>query len=344
MNEKARNLYERAIVIDGLNVSNWDSVGVYESLRRGNLTAISATVATWEGFKETSSHIAAWLRRFNERADISQVRDPVDILSAKQAGKTGVILSFQNASPIENNLDYLGFFHTLGVRIIQLTYHERNLLGNGCFERHDEGLSNFGMDAVREMNRLGILIDLSHVGDKTTLEAIELSKQPVAVTHANARDYFGHRRNKQEEALKLLAEKGGVVGACSFTPFLPTKFESTIDDYLDAIDDLVDRIGIDHVAVGTDNTQDQPLSFWHYIASQQGTRFPSTFSDPSVNYLENSFQPKGLEGPEQFPNLAGSMMNRGYQEEDILKVLGGNWMRIFEEVWSSGACSKRAGQ
>ena len=131
----------------------------------------------------------------------------------------------------------------------------------------------------------------------------------------------------------MLAEKGGVVGTTPFCNFLPTLFESTLEDYIDAVDDMVERIGIDHVAVGTDSTHDQPLSFWHYIASQQGTRYPSTFADLSLRYEELSFQPKGLDTPAEFPNLAEALMKRGYSSTDIVKILGGNWMRIFEEVW-----------
>jgi membrane dipeptidase len=184
------------------------------------------------------------------------------------------------------------------------------------------------------MNRLGIVIDLSHVGPKTTMDAIEMSEQPVAITHANARSFCGHPRNKEEEALKLLAEKGGVVGATSFANFLPQGFDSTVEDFVDAIDDMVERIGLDHVAIGTDSTHDQPLEFWHYIVSQQGTKFPSTFADGSVPYTELSFQPKGIDSPAEFPNLAEALANRGYRAEEITKLLGGNWMSLFERVWN----------
>jgi membrane dipeptidase len=330
---QATQLYDKAIVIDGLNISNWDSPAVFEDLRSGGVTAINATVSTWENFLQTMDQITIWMRRFRERDDIIQVKDIDGIRAAKDQDKTGIILSFQNASPIENDLDRLGLFHALGVRTIQLTYHERNLLGNGCWERRDEGLSNFGVDAVREMNQLGILIDLSHVGDQTTLEAIETSQKPVAITHANARSFCDHPRNRTEEALKLLADKGGVVGACSFAPFLPNGHDSTVDDFINAIDNMVDRIGIDHVGIGTDNTQDQPIEFWHYIAAQQGTKFPSTFADDSVPYPELCFQPVGMETPAKFPLLAEALLTRGYSAEDAVKILGGNWLRLFEEVW-----------
>ena len=334
MSTDARKIYDEAIVIDGLSISNWESDAVFRRLRAGNITAINATVATWENFLQTMAHLSAWMRRFRERDDILQVKDTADIYAAKEQGKTGIILSFQNASPIENELDRLGLFLALGVRVIQLTYHETNLLGSGCWERTDGGLSNFGVDAVREMNRLGIVIDLSHVGPKTTMDAIEMSEQPVAITHANARSFCGHPRNKEEDALKLLAEKGGVVGATSYAHFLPKGFDSTVEDFVDAIDDMVERVGIDHVAIGTDSTHDQPLEFWHYIGSQQGTKFPSTFADGSVPYTELSFQPKGIDSPAEFPNLAEALVNRGYSAEDIIKLLGGNWMNLFERVWN----------
>ena len=211
--DTVNELYADAVVIDALNVSNWDSPAVFQSLRAGGLTAINATLATWENYRETMDNIAAWLRRFDHYEFLLPVKNSADILAAKKSGKVGIIFGSQNSSPIENDLDRLALFHALGMRIMQLTFHERNLLGNGCFERRDDGLSNFGVDAVREMNRLGILIDLSHVGDQSTVEAIACSEQPVAITHANARSYCDHRRNKTDEALKLLAEKGGVIGA-----------------------------------------------------------------------------------------------------------------------------------
>ena len=332
---EAEKIYRQAIVIDGLNVSNWESPAVYDSLRAGGLSAINATVATWENCQQTMDHIAAWLRRFRERDDIVQVKTAADIPAAKRAGKTGIILGFQNASPIENDLERLALFQSLGVRVIQLTYHERNLLGNGCWERRDEGLSNFGLDAVRLMNELGILIDLSHVGDRTTLEAIEESARPVAITHANARALCDHPRNKTDEALKKLAARGGVVGATSFASFLPRGFDSTSEDFVDAIDYLVQLVGVDHVAVGTDATQDQPLSFWRYISAQQGTKYPSTFADTSQRQDRLCFQPKGLETPDKFPHLAEVLVQRGYKSGDIAGILGGNWLRLFEEVWEA---------
>jgi membrane dipeptidase len=203
------------------------------------------------------------------------------------------------------------------VRVVQITYNERNLVGNGCYERADGGLSHFGVDAVREMNRLGILIDLSHVGDRTTLDAIECSEQPVACTHANSRSFFDHVRNKTDEVLQRIADKGGVVGANAFPNFLPHGFNATLDDFLDAIDDLVARIGVDHVGIGTDYTQDQPAAFFDWLFAQQGMR-------P---------RPRPQPYPEPLPNVAGGLLRRGSGAEDVRKILGGNWLRLFRQVW-----------
>ena len=148
--DTANHIYDEAIVIDALNVSNWDSPSVYQSLHAGGITAINATSAVWENYPQAMDNIAAWLRRFREYHDILiPVKTPDDILQAKQEGKVGIILGWQNASPIENDLSRLDLFHALGVRIIQITYNERNLLGNGCYERKDEGLTNFGVDAIK---------------------------------------------------------------------------------------------------------------------------------------------------------------------------------------------------
>ena len=332
--QDARKLYDESLVIDGLNVSNWDSPAVYESLSLGGVTAINATIATWEGFAETLDNISAWSLRFKERSDsITLVETADDILEAKRSGRTGIILGWQNATPIENDLDRLGLFHRLGVRIVQVTYHERNLLGNGCYERRDDGLSHFGADAVAEMNRLGILVDLSHVGEKTTLDAIETSRKPVAFTHANARSYHDVVRNKTDEALRALADRGGVVGVTCIVTFLRTGYESTVDDYAEAIDDMVGRVGIDHVGIGTDYTQDQPESFWRYIGSQQGTKYPSTFDDGTARYQDRQLYPQGLEMPDKLPNLTDALVRRGRGSAEIEKILGGNWLRLLRDAW-----------
>jgi membrane dipeptidase len=327
LNERAHQLHAASIIIDGLEISQW-SEEVFLNLRRGGLTAINATVAVIEGFSETIESISRWYRMFEQyHSLIRPVRTVQDIDRAKEEGKTGIIFGFQNTSPIEDDLDRLAIFKELGVRVIQLTYMERNFVGDGCLERTDCGLSRFGLEVIEEMNRLGILIDLSHVGYRTVMEAIEASQKPVAFTHANPRGLCDHPRNKTDDQIKALARKGGVIGANAFPPFLAAGSKSVMKDFIDAIDYLVQRVGIDHVSIGTDFTEGQPRSFFDYILKGKSKKELSMHLDsPIVN-------PEGIRSSADFPNITQALLARGYSEADTKKIMGENLMRLFKEVW-----------
>ena len=323
-------LFSDAIVIDGLDTSKWGREGVYRTLRDGGVTAINATIAVWDDYESVLHKITGYLGWFDEFSDfIRPVKAVDDIRLAKTEGRTGVIFGWQNAAPIGNDLQRLRLFHELGVRIIQLTYNERNLLGNGCYERIDDGLSRFGLAAVAEMNRLGILIDLSHVGDRTTLDAIENSNSPVAITHANARSHIDHPRNKTDEAIKLLTERGGVIGANAFPMFFENGFETGLEEYLDAIDYLVQMAGIDHVAFGTDFCMEQPRSFFDWIFSSQGTIPAENVASTPEPYRHL----RGFENPADWANVAEGLLARNYSEVDTRKILGENWLKLFDRAW-----------
>ena len=327
-------LFRSSIAIDGLDTSRWGRKAVYRDLKLGGVTAINATIAIWDDFHSTMGHITNWLRWFDEYNEfIRPVHSVADIEAAKEEGRCGVIFGWQNATPIENDIGRLALFHRLGVRIIQLTYNERNLLGNGCYERTDDGLSKFGQAAIREMNRVGILIDLSHTGDRTVMETIEHSELPVAFTHANARSQFDHPRNKTDEAIRNLVARGGVIGANAFPMFFERAFDSTLDDYLDAIEYLLDMVGDDHVAVGTDFCQEQPHEFFEWLFTTQGT-IPAA----SVHYTPEPYRHlHGLEGTRQFENIPAGLSARGLSDETVRKIIGGNWLRLFSQVWEGKA-------
>jgi len=324
-------LFAESIIIDGLDTSKWGSETVYRTLRDGGVTAINATIAIWDDYESTLHNITRYLEWFEEfKALIRPVKSVNDIRLAKAENRTGIILGWQNATPIGNELHRLRLFHELGVRVIQITYNERNLLGNGCYERTDDGLSRFGLAAIEEMNRLGILIDLSHVGDRTTLDTIEHSSCPVAITHANARSQIDHPRNKTDEAIKLLVERGGVIGANAFPMFFNRGFETELDEYLEAIDYLVQMVGIDNVAVGTDFCMEQPRSFFEWLFMSQGK-----VAAPEVAYTPEPYHHlRGFESPADWIKVAHGLLERNYSETDAKKVLGENWLRLFGEVWS----------
>lgn len=327
MENNVLSIHNSSTIIDGLQISRFNRTN-FEKMQQGGLTAVNCTCSVVENFRETIGNIIDWHQIFNDHFDlIEKVLSVSDIDRVKQNGKTGIILGFQNTSAIEEDLGLLSIFHDLGIRIIQLTYMEGNLVGQGCLERIDAGLTAFGLEVIEEMNRLGILIDLSHVGYRTSIEAIEASQGPVAFTHANPKALCDHPRNKPDDVLKAVAAKGGVVGATVFPPFLPSGNESTIEDFIDVIDYLVDLIGVDHVAIGTDFTEGQPKEWFDKILTGKSGKGPAL----KLNHpLKN---PKGIENSAGFPNLTRALYKRRYSEENIRKIMGENMVKLFKKVW-----------
>ena len=333
-------LFRGAIVIDALDTSNWREGSVLRNLRDGGVTAINATAAIWEDFAAAMDNLAEWSVRFEEYAEyIRPVRTVADIHAAKREGRTGVILGWQNATPVENDIRRFRLFQALGVRVVQLTYNERNLFGNGCWERTDDGLSRIGLAAVSELNRLGMLIDLSHCGDRTTLETIEHSEQPCAITHAAARSQFEatdfiRPRLKPDQAIRKLAARGGVFGVTSLPSFFPDAWQSSLGDFIDAIDYVVELVGIDHVGIGNDFCMAQPLEWWQWIIASHGKRTDR----PLVEGLPIPYRHlSGLNGPLEYVNVAETLLSRGYSDEDARKILGENFLRLCGEVWRQDA-------
>jgi len=328
--DRTVKLHTESIIIDGLNNSNWQDPEVYNSLHVGGLTAINATVAFWENFPETLDNIARWYSRFEKYSDIIMpIKNTTDIETAKAEGKCGIIFGFQNSSPIEDDLRRLRLFYELGVRIIQITYNNANFVGSRYLEPSDRGLSNFGIDLVAECNRLGILLDSSHTGYKTTLDTIEASTKPIAFTHAGPRTLFDHTRNKTAKELKALASKGSVVGAVGVGAFMAQGDNVTLSDYLDTVDYLVKLSGIDHVGIGMDFSQgnNQERLRWLFTGK-------NIDKEPTYQLNWPTVRPKEIENAAEFPNLTRGLLERGYCEQDVKKIIGGNFLRLFEQVWS----------
>jgi membrane dipeptidase len=318
--------HDDLVVIDGLIVANWGPA-VFQALRAGGITATNATCAVWEGARQTLDNIAQWLRWFDTHGDlIMPVRTVADIAAAKAAGRTGIILGFQNGSPIEDRLDYVALYKRLGVGIIQLTYNTQNLIGSGCYEGRDSGLSDFGRDVVAEMNRVGIAVDLSHVGPKTSDDAIACSRDPVVFSHVLPAELKSHPRNKETRQLRAVVDKGGLVGVTMFPPFLPKGTASTVDDYAEIIAWIVDRLGEDHVAYGTDFTEGHDERFFEWITRDKGDgRWLTKFGE-----IRN---PHGIERIAETPNLTAALERRGFTAARIEKVMGGNWVSYLRRVW-----------
>lgn len=322
------SLHDSLLVVDGLNISRFDRA-VFEDLRRGGVTAANCTCSIWENFRDSMDQVARWQAHFREHADlITQVFTTADIHRAKAEGRTGIILGWQNLSGIEDRLDYLGLFKALGVGVMQIAYNTQNWVGTGCYEKHDGGLSEFGHEVIAEMNRLGILCDLSHVGPKTSEDVIRASTQPVAYTHCLPAGLKAHPRNKTDAQLRAIAERGGFVGVTMFPPFLRRGTQSTVDDYVEAIEYVLNLVGESQVGIGTDFTQGWGPEFFDWITRDKGRARKLTEFGEILN-------PEGIRTLGEFPHLTAAMQRRGWSEARIRGVMGENWIALLREVWGA---------
>jgi membrane dipeptidase len=323
----AKSVHKDAIVVDSLVVSNWGP-DVFRSIHAGGVTAMNATVAVWENFPAAMENIAQWHRWFIRHGDIlMQVRRTDDILAAKKAGKLGVVLGFQNGAPIADNADMVRVFKALGIGIIQITYNNQNLIGSGCYERVDGGLSDYGRMVVDEMNACGIAIDLSHVGAQTSADAIAHSKKPVCFSHANPKALKDHARNKDDDLIRALVKKGGYVGINLFPLFMPDQANKTVDHIVVMLDHLIELVGEDHVGIGTDLTEGHGAAFWRWICLVNGR-------GDVVLDVPPEHQGMLIRHGRDWPLITQALERGGYSESRVRKILGLNFIRFLKEAWN----------
>ncbi len=322
-------LHEKITVIDGLQYSYW-SRDVFEMMIRGGLSAVHVTIAYWENTLEALANIGEWTQRFQTYRDlIMPVNSGSDIYTAREQGKVGIIFGFQNCSPIANDYRLVEQFHTLGVRFMQLSYNNQSLLASGCYEENDSGISRFGKVVIQEMNRVGMIIDMSHSGERSTLEAIEISAKPITVSHANPTSFQPVVRNKSEAVLKAIAETNGMLGFSLYPLHLKNGSACTLTDFCEMVARTAELMGIDHIGIGSDLCVNQPDSVlgwmrngrWNKV-DREGETVPTWPSQPS--WFQNSAD---------FGNVTQGLLDIGFDESDVSKIMGGNWLRFFEESW-----------
>jgi len=323
----AQQLHQESTIIDGLNASWFLNDSVIRRIYEAGVTATNATIAAWHDPAGTLDMIGQIYQQLDKHSQIAmQARSVADIHTAKASGKTSFILGFQDTEPIADKLYLLRVYYELGVRIIQLTYNFENRVGFGCQAPEDRGLTAFGRAAIAEMNRLGILIDVSHCGPYTTLEAIEVSSQPIAITHANAASQFSHPRHKTDEALKACAMKGGVIGAVAFPAMLTQNLPAKIDDYITAINYLVDLVGVDHVALGPDFMEEMPKE----VAETVLKGLPVD----AMSFMQQIPPIQDFASITELSNVTAKLLENRYSVSNTQKIIGGNWLRLYEQVWS----------
>jgi len=317
-------------VIDALQSSDWNRE-IFQSLVNSNVIAVHVTLAFWQDCRQTLSAIGNWNRHFNENADlILPVRSVDDIDLAANTGRTGIILGFQNSSSIEDELALVEIFHSLGIRIMQLTYNNQSLLGTGCYESADSGLTRFGKNVIREMNRLGMIIDVSHTSERTCLEAIEFSDRPIAVTHANPLTFENVVRNKSDKLLRSLADSGGMLGFSLYPLHLKNGSDCTLQDFCEMVAQTAQMIGVEHLGFGSDlclGWSDEQVSYM-----RNGTWNIENASDDSAVWPA---YPSWFQCNEDFPNIASGLQKAGFSDAEIEMIYSGNWYRFFERAMAA---------
>ena len=330
MEAQVNRVYAEAIVFDGLNICNW-SREIFEEWRRGGITGVSCTCGLWENFRDSIANVIQWRRWFDEHADlILQVRTTDDIRRAKIEGKTGVVLSWQNTAGIEDRIDTLQIFNELGVKIMQLTYNTQNYSGAGYTELKDSGLTGFGREVVDEMARVGIVCDLSHVGPQTSADAIDYAKKPPCFSHVLPRGMRDVARNKSDELIRALGRRGGIIGLSQFGPFMKRGNDSTIADYVEALDYVIDLAGEDNVGIGSDASQGhgRPSEFMEWCNHDKG------YARELTPYGHDKVV-KPLGPLAERARLADAMQAAGWSDARMRKVLGENWMRYLRAIWGA---------
>jgi len=323
-------MHNDLIVIDGLQYSNWNRA-IFQQLKEGGVTMVHVTVVYHEQIRETLLRIGEWNRQFELHHDlIMPVKNTSDIRLAKKLGKVGIMFGAQNCSPIEDDIGMVEIMRELNLMIMQLTYNNQSLSACGCYEAEDSGVTRFGKQVIKEMNRVGMVVDMSHSAERSTLEAIEISERPIVISHANPNSFHQAKRNKSDTVLKALGESGGLLGFSLYPFHLKNGPDCSLDDFCDMVANTADLMGIDHIGIGTDLCQEQPLSVLEWMRNGRWSKE----MDYGEGSKANADWPRPLSwfrDSRDFPNITKGLQNRGFRTEDIAKVMGMNWLNLLDE-------------
>ncbi len=317
--------------VDALECSRFDGE-IFQELRDGEMACVTVTCGFWEDAAESLQAIGHWRDLERVHGDLIGIAHSLpEIHALHAAGKTAIVLGFQNTALLESRIAYVELFASLGVRVLQLTYNNQNDVGGSCYEEHDSGLARFGREVVRECNRCGILVDLSHVGERTGLDAIARSDAPVAVTHANPASLYAHRRNKSDAFLKELAAHGGVLGCATYRNIAGPHVE-TLRSWCEMVAGAVELMGIEHVGIGTDLGRKVDEGDLRWMRMGRWTRTPNYGAGSASNPGKVS-EPDWLTSTLQFPAIADGLAGVGFNAREVEAIMGGNWLRLYGQVF-----------
>lgn len=331
--------------IDCLQYANW-SEKIFRQMREGGVDAVHVTIAYHETFRETVLNIERWNRWFEQFPDlIFQGRTGDDVRRARETGRTAIFFGFQNPSPIEDDIGLVEILHTLGARFMQLSYNNQSLLATGCYEDEDPGLTRMGRQVIAEMNRVGLVVDMSHSADRSTLEAIEVSSRPIAITHANPHAWSPALRNKRDDIIGALTKSGGMLGFSLYPHHLRDKSDCTLESFCEMIARTAEKFGSRSLGLGSDLCQDHPDSVVEWMRTGRWTK-QMDYGEGSAAAPGFPDMPVWFQDNRDFGTIETGLRTVGFDAAEVAGIMGDNWLRFFDDSFSGAqpASAKRAAE
>ena len=317
--------------IDNLQYCNW-SREIFQINNEAKLDAVHVTIAYHEDFNEVKKNVETWNKHFQEYKNlIIHGKTFQDIERAHQEKKTAIFFGFQNCSPIEDDIRLVEKVYDLGARFMQLTYNNQSLLATGCYEKNDSGVTRMGREVIKEMNTLGLVVDMSHSAEKSTFEAIELSSKPIAITHANPSFWFGAKRNKSNELLKALSDSKGMLGLSLYPHHLKDTSNCTLESFCEMTAKTAELMGVKNIGIGSDLCIGHPNSVVEWMRNGTWTK-TKDYGEGSSNNPNFPKQPKWFEDARGFKNLEQGLKKIGFQETEVNDILGNNWYNFYRGI------------
>ena len=317
--------------IDNLQYCKW-SREIFEINNKAGLNAVHVTLVYHEDYDELQQRIQEWNKHFEENKDLIFLGNNYnDITKAKEENKTAIFFGFQNCSPIEDDIGLIEKVHSQGCRFMQLTYNNQSLLATGCYEKIDSGVTNFGREVIREMNRVGLVVDMSHSAEKSTLDAIELSEKPIAITHANPSFWHAAKRNKSSDLLKNLSDSGGMLGLSLYPHHLKNNSNCTLESFCEMTAKTAEIMDVAKIGIGSDLCLDHPDTVVEWMRNGSWSK-TKNFGEGSNNKPGFPKQPDWFLDARGFANIEKGLKKVGFSDTETHGILGNNWYNFYKSI------------
>jgi membrane dipeptidase len=317
--------------IDNLQYCNW-SRDIFEINRKAALDAVHVTIAYHEDYDELLVEIKKWEKFFKDNSDLIFLgKSFQDIEKAHLEKKTAIFFGFQNCSPIEDDINLIKKVHELGCRFMQLTYNNQSLLATGCYEKIDSGVTNFGREAIKEMNKVGVVVDMSHSAEKSTFDAIEISEKPIAITHANPIFWHAAKRNKSTDLLKSLSESGGMLGLSLYPHHLKNNTNCTLESFCEMVARTAEIMDTKNIGIGSDLCLNQPDTVVEWMRNGTWSK-NKNYGEGSKNKPGFPKQPEWFKDTRGFINIEKGLKKIGFSDIETHGILGNNWYNFYKLI------------